>query len=69
MYIVICLFFFQYLSLLRSIAASLQLDDLEGMRSMAHIPRDERHRLAMERETTGEMLASRIKVLQVRSLP
>ena len=58
--------YFQYLTLLRSIAGALELEDIGGLRSMAHIPQDERHRLAGERETACELVASRVKVLKER---
>ena len=55
-------FLFQYLTLLRAIACVLEMDEIGGLRSMAHIPKDERQRLFGERETATEMLSSRIKV-------
>ena len=55
--------YIQFLTLLRAVASSLELDDIGGLRSMAHIPRDERIRLARERESGVELLTSRIKVL------
>ena len=57
---------FQYLAFLRAIASALQLDNVNGMRSMGHIPRDERVRLAAEREQTCERLATIIKVMKER---
>ena len=56
----------QYLMLLRSMASALEMDDVSGLRSMAHIPKDERARLAGQREQAVELLASRIKVLKER---
>ena len=44
----------------------MELEDVDGLRSMAHIPSDERQRLFTEREQSCEMLASRIKVLRER---
>ncbi len=54
------------MTLLRAVASSLELDDIAGLRSMAHIPKDERQFLTMERERSVEILASRIKVLKER---
>jgi len=56
----------QFLTLLRAAASALELDDISGLRSMAHIPQDERIRLAREREAAVELLTSRIKVLLER---
>ena len=53
---------FQYLVLLRGVAGALEMEDITGLRSMAHIPRDERERLLRDRETSCELVASRIKV-------
>ena len=57
---------FQFLTLLRGIASTLEMDSIGGLRSIAHIPRDERSRLAGEREQAIEQLTSRIKVLKER---
>ena len=38
------------------------MDAVGGLRSMAHIPKDERQRLFGERETAVELLTSRVKV-------
>ncbi|XP_041377668.1 forkhead-associated domain-containing protein 1-like isoform X3 [Gigantopelta aegis] len=55
-----------YLSLLRAMASCLELEEIGGLRAMAHIPRDEREKLTQERESSTELLANRIKVLQER---
>ena len=39
---------------------------MAGLRSMSHIPRDERQRLFTDREQSCELLASRVKVLRER---
>ncbi|ELT87043.1 hypothetical protein CAPTEDRAFT_174231 [Capitella teleta] len=55
-----------YLTLLRGLASVLEMDDVEGLRSMAHIPKDERIKLTGLREQAVELLASRVKVLKER---
>lgn len=55
-----------FLSLLRAIASSLELEEVPGLRAMAHMPRDERERLIQEREEACEFLANRIQVLKER---
>jgi hypothetical protein len=55
-----------YLSLLRGLASVLEMDDVEGLRSMAHIPKDERIKLSEYREQAVERLSSRVKVLKDR---
>ena len=57
---------FQYLSLLRGIASSLEMENISGMQSMAHIPDDERVRLGHDRERAVEVVTSKIKVLKER---
>ena len=47
-------------------ASCLQLESVEGLRPLGHIPRDERDRLLMERENSCQLLANRIKVLHER---
>ena len=47
-------------------ASCLELEEISGLRAMAHIPRDEREKLTQEREQATELLANRIKVLQER---
>ncbi|XP_064642257.1 forkhead-associated domain-containing protein 1-like [Lineus longissimus] len=55
-----------YLTLLRAIASCLELEECRGLRSMAHIPKDERDRLGSEREQMCELMSSRIKTLKER---
>ena len=55
-----------FLILLRAISGSLEMDDVAGLRSIAHIPKDERAKLFSEREQSAEILSSRIKVLKER---
>ena len=47
-------------------ASALELDEVAGLRSMAHIPKDERYNLVSDRERAVQLLASRVKVLQER---
>lgn len=56
----------QYLTLLKKMAACLDLEEAMGARSMAHIPKDERRRLQKEREDICEQLARRVKILTER---
>ena len=42
------------------------MDSVEGLRSMAHLPTDERQRLATERERACAMLTNRINALKSR---
>ncbi|XP_033764191.1 LOW QUALITY PROTEIN: forkhead-associated domain-containing protein 1-like [Pecten maximus] len=55
-----------YLTLLRAVASCLDLDSVDGLRPIGHIPRDERERLIMERENACQLVANRIKVLKER---
>lgn len=55
-----------YMSLLRAVASSLELEEVKGLRAMAHMPRDERELLLTEREEACEFLANRIQVLKER---
>ncbi|CAH1772597.1 unnamed protein product [Owenia fusiformis] len=55
-----------YLTLLRAVASCLEMEEISGLRTMAHLHRDERERLNNERERATELVASRIKVLQER---
>ena len=52
----------QFLTLLRAMAASLDLEEIEGLRPMAHIPKDEREKLVDIRERACQLLANRIQV-------
>nr|KAG5691839.1 hypothetical protein BaRGS_033443 [Batillaria attramentaria] len=55
-----------FLSLLRAIASALELEEVPGLRAMAHMPKDERENLIAEREEACEFLANRIQVLKER---
>ncbi|CAH1240697.1 FHAD1 [Branchiostoma lanceolatum] len=55
-----------YLELAKRMANELELNELDGLKSMAHLPRDERDRLAKARQKAIELLASRIRVLHQR---
>ncbi|KAK3583390.1 hypothetical protein CHS0354_040353 [Potamilus streckersoni] len=55
-----------FLSLLKTIAHNLECDDIDGLRPLAHIPKDERERVMRERERACEILTSRIKVMKER---
>jgi len=55
-----------YATLLRAMAASLDLEEIDGLRPMAHIPKDERELLIAAREKATELLANRIQVLKER---
>ena len=56
----------QFLTLLRAIASALELEEVQGLRAMAHMPRDEREMLVAEREAACEFIANRIQVLKER---
>lgn len=56
----------QFLTLLRAMASALELEEVQGLRSMAHMPKDERDRLVAEREAACELLANRVHVLKER---
>lgn len=60
------MFSFQFLSLLSAVSACLELDGVEGLRNLAHIPKDERERLLRERERACEKLVGQIKVNRER---
>lgn len=49
----------QYLTLLRAMASSLELESITGMRAMTHMPPDERAHLIKEREQAVELLCNR----------
>ncbi|XP_022340674.2 forkhead-associated domain-containing protein 1-like isoform X1 [Crassostrea virginica] len=55
-----------YMTLLRAMASCLEMESVDGLRPIGHIPKDERDRLLVERENTCQILANRIKVLQER---
>ena len=54
------------MTLLRAMASCLEMESVDGLRPIGHIPKDERDRLLVERENTCQILANRIKVLQER---
>lgn len=56
----------QYMSLLRGIASCLELEEVGGMESMAHIPNAERMRLLEQREAAAEAMTYKIKALKER---
>lgn len=60
------LIIFQFLSTLNAISMSLDLDGIEGMRPLGHIPKDERDRLLRERERACEKLVNQVKVYRER---
>ncbi|CAL1541605.1 unnamed protein product [Lymnaea stagnalis] len=55
-----------FMALLRSVASSLDLDEIEGLRPMAHSPKDERELLMVARERACQLLVNRIHVLKER---
>ncbi|XP_012938501.1 forkhead-associated domain-containing protein 1 [Aplysia californica] len=55
-----------FATLLRAMAASLDLEEIDGLRPMAHIPKDEREALIDAREKACQLLANRIQVLKER---
>ncbi|XP_059145230.1 forkhead-associated domain-containing protein 1-like [Physella acuta] len=55
-----------FMSLLRSMACTLDIEQIEGLRPMAHAPRDEREALLAARERACQLLTSRIQVLKER---
>ena len=54
------------MSLLRGIASSLNLEEIAGLESMAHLPADQRIRLLEQREAAAEALTHKIKALKER---
>ncbi|CAC5400757.1 unnamed protein product [Mytilus coruscus] len=55
-----------YLTLLRAIASCLDVDSVQGLRPIGHIPKDERQRLMDERERACEALTVKIKLIRER---
>ncbi|XP_050412861.2 forkhead-associated domain-containing protein 1 isoform X1 [Patella vulgata] len=53
-----------YFNLLKSVAGTLEAGDVEGLRPMAHLPRDDRTRLLAQRERTCDLLVKKIRVLK-----
>ena len=52
-----------YLTLMRTLATLLGISELNGLRSMANLPADERQALVIEREKSVEAICYRIKTL------
>lgn len=52
------------MTLLRSIASMLDLSEIEGLRSMANLPPDERDRLLIERNKAIDMICERMAALK-----
>ncbi|XP_077998057.1 uncharacterized protein LOC144451149 isoform X2 [Glandiceps talaboti] len=55
-----------YMELAKAIANQLDLGEIHGLRSVTHLPRDERERLTREREKAIELMVSRLRVLHQR---
>lgn len=55
-----------FLSTLNAISVSLELEGIEGMRPLGHIPKDERDRVIREREHACEKLVNQIRVYRER---
>lgn len=55
---------FQYLNLLRSIASMLDLNHIEGLRSMTNLPVDEREKLLNERNKSIEKICVHLKEMK-----
>lgn len=58
--------YFQFLQLLRTLGGQVGSEDLPGQRSLAHLPPDERTRVAAEREEALQILSSRVTALKQR---
>ncbi|XP_067659401.1 forkhead-associated domain-containing protein 1-like [Haliotis asinina] len=56
-----------YMTLLRAMASCLEMEAIDGLRPMAHIPRDERERLVMQREGSCGILAQKINSLKEKT--
>ena len=59
-------FKFQFLALLGAISAAVELEGIEGLRTLGHIPKDERERLLREREKACEKLVGQVRVYKER---
>ena len=55
-----------YLNLLRALASNLDLESIQGLRSVTHLPHDERQRLAEEREKAAGVMSQRVRILKER---
>ncbi|XP_046562957.1 forkhead-associated domain-containing protein 1-like [Haliotis rubra] len=56
-----------YMTLLRAMASCLEMEAIDGLRPMAHIPRDERERLTMQRDSSCGILAQKINSLKEKT--
>lgn len=54
------------MSLLRGVASCLELDEIAGLQTMAHLPKDERDKLIDQREAAADALTHKIKALRER---
>ncbi len=52
--------------MLRGMASALDMADVPGLRNIAHLPHDERSRLAYEREQAIHLMANKIHMLKER---
>ena len=59
-------FLFQFLSTLNAISTSLEIEGVDGLRPLGHIPRDERERVLREREMSCDRLVNQVKVYRER---
>jgi hypothetical protein len=57
---------FQYLSLIRALGSTLELENPAKMKSMAHVSRDDRRLLAAEREQEAERIIGVLRLLKER---
>ena len=57
---------FQFLSTLNAISTSLEIEGVDGLRPLGHIPRDERERVLREREMSCDRLVNQVKVYRER---
>ncbi|XP_052820992.1 forkhead-associated domain-containing protein 1-like isoform X2 [Mya arenaria] len=55
-----------YLTSMNAISSSLDLEGIEGLRPLGHIPKDERERLLRERERSCDKLVNQVRVYRER---